>query len=627
MADKASKRSGLYARVAALARQCGSLYRNVRSCKDDLLGFMEANEWFGQEALGGEEDIRMERMEDIEERLLLWLRAYRRSPKEKTDILLEAARIRYPKTCGLYLDFLVQNEIYGTEGSLRVLDYLISSIDRELTLYTEDDLQGVFQGADAFLTATQMRLLFDFLDGLKGSGLRLKYHYEPKARRLARGGNPAYTLEQFARMAFWTFNADSWKERSLVEKASSCKTFAALWLYIALHFVCAWRTSDMLRLPFPELPCPGDETRRRVAAGEFSDSEARALTREWTFLVDTLSMTPGKTAAHGGAPTLKILIPETLEKPFGIILALAASYREENGRLVSPYCDSRVLKRFFGAEFLEAAGGKSFLNRRANKAFLQGVEENAVNSPGKPAGYMLAALARSHKGGVDSLPNITDIYLQDANFTGYKPEFILREMFERGIFGFIPALLLELYAGERYRKLPVSSQTELIRCVGLPPQEIEKITSAVGHTLRKAERLVRETVSTLGDSKESLSSLLQKIALGSIPAKQTELLCLRMAAGMTCACVDRSGCIGCGYEIYTKAALQILMRDYVSLSRRRACADGWEKERFRKLMEDGILPSVTEIMTSVPMLYPDADMAPMLELLERGIAHAAAPEY
>lgn len=62
---------------------------------------------------------------------------------------------------------------------------------------------------------------------------------------------------------------------------------------------------------------------------------------------------------------------------------------------------------------------------------------------------MMAALARSHKGGIGTLPEITDVYLKDANFTGYSPEFILREMFERGIFGFIPAILLEMYQGKR----------------------------------------------------------------------------------------------------------------------------------------------------------------------------------
>ena len=66
------------------------------------------------------------------------------------------------------------------------------------------------------------------------------------------------------------------------------------------------------------------------------------------------------------------------------------------------------------------------------------------------------------------------------------------------------------------------------------------------------------------------------------------------------------------------------MRDYVSLSWRRAHADGWQKERCRRLLEEAVLAPVTEIMSSVPVLYPDADMAPLLEIMERGLNHATA---
>ena len=99
-----------------------------------------------------------------------------------------------------------------------------------------------------------------------------------------------------------------------------------------------------------------------------------------------------------------------------------------------------------------------------------------------------------------------------------------------------------------------------------------------------------------------------------------------MAAGMTCNRPDTSRCTGCGYEIYTKAALQILMREYVELSRRCSQTDGWQKERLRKLLEEGILFPVAEMMNSIPMLYPGADMTSMLEIVERGLEHAADPE-
>ena len=92
-----------------------------------------------------------------------------------------------------------------------------------------------------------------------------------------------------------------------------------------------------------------------------------------------------------------------------------------------------------------------------------------------PKGYMIAALARSHKGGIGRLPDITEAYLRDAKFSGLDAEFVIREMYERGIFGFIPHLLLESILGNEYHKLPVSAQTRLINEVGLSPLMIENI--------------------------------------------------------------------------------------------------------------------------------------------------------
>ena len=618
-----SQSRSLFERVSDLAQESGSLYRDIRPCRDDLLGFMDANEWFGQTVSGSGDGIRMENMDAIEDRLRLWIRAYRRSPKEKTDILLESYGKRYPITCKLFGEFLEERGEYGKVGALRVLDYLLSSINREIVLYSEEDLQEMIRGAKQYLAITNTQLLLTFFTSLKQEGVRLAYHYEVTSRRVVERENDAYSLQDFARMAYWTFHPDSWREHRLVEKAAADPRCAGVWLYVALHFVCAWRSTDLERLPLPELPYSAEETRQRILDGLFTNAEARALVRQWLYLTDLLGMKPQKTQEYSDIPTLKIFIPEILEQPFGIILALAVSHRSAGEACVDTYCEKRLLEMFFGSEFAEIAGKRRFLSRRANKAFLQGIEASAEDKPGKPKGYMLAALARSHKGSIGTLSEITDIYLRDENFTGYKPEFILREMFERGIFGFVPAMLLEACFGSMYRRLPVSSQTELIRFVGLTPFEIEQIASAVVRNLKNAQSMVKTLVN---GSQSSLADVLQTVAVGATPAKQPEMLCLRIAAGMTCSCPNRSCCIGCGFEIYTKAALQILMQEYTQLSWKCSHAEGWEKERFRALLLEGIFPPVGEILSSVPMLYPEADMASLNEIVERGMCNAAALE-
>ena len=55
-----NKSVSLYGFATALAKECGSFYRDIRPCKDDLLGFMDANGWFGQKAIGSGDNIRIE---------------------------------------------------------------------------------------------------------------------------------------------------------------------------------------------------------------------------------------------------------------------------------------------------------------------------------------------------------------------------------------------------------------------------------------------------------------------------------------------------------------------------------------------------------------------------------------
>jgi len=301
---------------------------------------------------------------------------------------------------------------------------------------------------------------------------------------------------------------------------------------------------------------------------------------------------------------------------------LAVSHYVPGTQFISSYAEQGLIETFFGEDFTSVSGIRYFRTRKANKAFLQGIELSAESEAGKPKGYMLAALARSHKGGIGLLSQITDIYLRDENFTGYKPEFILREMFERGIFGFVPVMLLEAYAGKQFRQLGVSRQTQMIKSLGLQPAQIEDLTRCVSNSMDRAEKIV-ESLLVAEDRKAQLEKALQMIATDRAPSKQPDVCCARIAMGYRCDSPDRSSCIGCGYEVYTKSALQILMKEYNGLLLKLRECDGFERMRLSSILKKGVIPAITEIITSVPILYPDADMAPMEKILERGLRYAA----
>lgn len=613
----ADKRIPLFKAVAAKAGQSSSLYRDTIPCRDDLMGFLDSNGWFDMDYTICGNDLSIST--DVIPRLELWLRTYRRSRPEKIALVLEAYEPVYPRTCRRYRTFVEQNGCGNEPAAVRLLDFLLASIDREIDLYDEAGIRTLMDSANQELRLVGMRLFAGFLNQPVEGMPVSEWNYKFRSRQLVKKENGAYTLEQFSLMAYTVFNRESWERNDLLRKAAGKRKYADLWLFTALHFVCALRKTDIARLPVPLLPYPQEEVRKRIKDGSYPPDAARNVTEEIMFRVQMKPMQPHKTKRYRAVPDLKLFIPESILEPLGVILSLSLSFRLPEDPFVSTNAEPLDMRRFFGDAFAETAGNKRFHSRRATKAYLQGIEMAVSDEPGKPKGYMLAALARSHKGGVGKLPEMTDIYLRDANFTGYSPEFILREMFERGVFGFIPALLLEMYEGKDYLKLDVSSQTKLIQEIGLDACQLECITAAVMESFHRASEIVRCLMLEQCGDPGQLEITLQRIAAGAAPAKQPECLCLRSAAGFACAAADRTGCMGCGYEIYTKSAVHLLMKEYVRLNQMRVPDGGQDSERIQSILEKGILPALAEILSSIQLLYPETEMEPILEIVERGV--------
>lgn len=603
----------LFDEVLRDAERTGSKYRDICRCRDDLLGFLDRNEWFGQVPAGTGLEIMVPDYEGMRGAVCLWLEAYQKPPREKMELLLKQYQYRLPQTCALYRTFAETEDIADRPGGWKILDFILSSCDRELCLYSQDELDRIMEETRERLPTGNARLLAKFITEKIRKG---QYRYEIHSRRQNELKKDAYSLRDFSVMAYCVFNPDSWKENRLVEKAVSSRKNSNLWLFTALHFFGAIRQSDLVRFPVPSLPCSKERLKTMVEDGTYRDEDARGVSEEFVLRLKYLPMHPSKTARYQGIPELKFYLPESLKTALGWILSVRLIHHREGEALVEPVQDLISGKRFFGEAFAEALGNRCFQTRRANKAYMQGIELVTEDEPGKPKGYMLAALARSHKGGISSIPEMTDIYLKDAAFSGYRPEFILREMFERGIFGFIPAMMLERYAGDGYRTLDVSRQTDLIRSIGLDALQIEEVTLLVETALEKARAVVTAI------PEEGLGTVLQRIANGAAASRQEETLCLRVAVGLSCVDPLRGGCIGCGYEIYTKAAFHLLMKEYVRISRLKKEAQGIEKSRLRNLLLQGILPAVREMVVSLPLLYPGAETGILLEMMERGMRDA-----
>jgi len=620
----------IYAVAAKMAVELKSLYMGKQVCRRKLLEFMDVNEWFGITRIMeyGVIFITEHDVKKLENPLTLWLSAYKKPGREKINLILRHFSETYPITCHLYQEFVVKRAVLNKPSAWKLLDYLLSEIDKEITDYDEAELKEFAKNMDTHATIQCARLFADFLHTTEYNGNFLtKWRYAFDTRDTSELVNDAYPIKDFAVMAYCVFNEEMWTKQGLVEKAVQSRQHADLWLFVALHFVCALRAADMARIPAPTLPYDSDTVFRKISENTFGKSEASAIVEELIIWLKLKPMKPSKTSAYENMPDFKLFVPESLRTPLGIIMAIALAHHPEilpGKTFVPAKIDTRNIRGFFGDHFIKALGNRRFTTRRCNKSYLQGIDSSASidNEPGKPKGYILAALARGHKGGIGSLAETTDIYLRDANFTGYTPEFIIREMFERGVFSFIPAILLEIYAGKDYKMLSVSSQTKLIGELGLAAHQIEWIVSAVEHALVKSKTSVKSILQIFCGVKENVGDILQNIASGNAPGRQDECLCLMTAAGFPCPYPDRDSCIGCGYEIYTKTAMHVLMSEYTRLMALKNSAEKSDSWRHGKILEQAILPAISEMLGAVKVLYHDADVTEILDIVERGLDYA-----
>lgn len=622
------ERVDIYAVAAKMAVELNSLYMGKQVCRRKLLEFMAVNEWFGIKRIMkyGVILITEHDVEKLEKPLTLWLSAYKKPGREKINLMLLHFSEVYPITCHLYHEFVVKRAVLDEPSAWKLLDYLLSEIDKEITDYDEVELKEFANKMDTQATIQCARLFADFLHTTKYNGNFLtKWRYAFDTRDTSELVNDAYPINDFAIMAYCVFNEEMWIKQGLVEKALQSSKDADLWLFVSLHFICALRATDMARIPAPTLPYDSDTVLKKISENTFGKSEASVIVEELIIRLKLKPMKPSKTSAYENVAEFKLFVPESLRTPLGIIMAIALAHHPEilPGKPFVPVkIDTRSIRGFFGDHFIKALGNRRFTTRRCNKSYLQGIESSASmnNEPGKPKGYILAALARGHKGGIGRLAETTDIYLRDANFNGYTPEFIIREMFERGVFSFIPAILLEIYTGKEYKMLSVSSQTKLIGELGLAAHQIEWVVSAVENAFVKSKNTVKSMLQN--SVKENVGDILQNIASGNAPGRQDECLCLMTAAKISCPYPDRNSCVGCGYEIYTKTAMHTLMSEYIRLMALKNSAKNTDSWRQGEILEQAILPAISEMLEAVKLLYHDTDVTEILDIVERGLDYA-----
>ena len=523
---------------------------------------------------------------------------------------------KFPSTSDLFIQFSKEQKLTKT-NRFYLLDFLAYYLTKDLFLYSNTEVEKLVEVAAEVLTKYLGDNLIQFIKWLLDKGVtRYRVSFEMTKRYTIESTNGAYELDEYLQLMYYLFNEEYITRNSMYSKAADSKNYADAWLYLALHFICALRTTDLMRLGHPKLTRKPKEVLEAVASGSWSSSEARRTLLSITTRLTYLNITPNKTSRASHVTQLKFQVPESCQVLIGTLLAIC----EAHYQIGSPYSSKtssplirkistyEQISNYMGDEIGDLFLERNFSSRSANKSYLQSVamladdileEKSELNIKG----YFLAALARSHKGEFNEFAQTTTTYLKDTQLGQLKPEMVAKELFERGVLSMIPSMLLTIVTRGKYKELSPNQQTKMIKSLDLTPSEIEKtLELSIRADLRSQQALKTLIENNVGA--DQLLTVCHRIGNGEAFSKQGESMCLLSALGKLCPYDDRQHCVGCQYELQTKSTLLLLIGEFNRLNKQYSkLKNDLERGKVRAILEKQIKPCLTEMLQALSEQY------------------------
>ena len=579
--------------------------------REKVSGFLLDNDWFGV-------SINLENYTTTDEDtkvLKNHIEDYFMTPPGVESMGVIFAK-KFPSTSDLFSQFSKEQKL-SKINRFYLLDFLAYYLTKDLFLYSNTEVEKLVEVATEVLTKYLGDNLIQFIKWLLDKGVtHYRVSFEMTKRYTIESTNGAYELDEYLQLMYYLFNEEYITRNNMYSKAADSKNYADAWLYLALHFICALRTTDLMRLGHPKLTRKPKEVLEAVASGSWSSSEARRTLLSITTRLTYLNITPNKTSRNSNVTQLKFQVPESCQVLIGTLLAIC----EAHYQIVSPYSSKtssalirkistyEQISNYMGDEIGDLFLERNFSSRSANKSYLQSVamladdileEKSELNIKG----YFLAALARSHKGDFNEFAQTTTTYLKDAQLGQLKPEMVAKELFERGVLSMIPSMLLTIVTRGKYKELSPNQQTQMIKSLDLTPAEIEKtLELSIRADLRSQQALKTLIENNVGA--DQLLTVCHRIGNGEAFSKQGESMCLLSALGKLCPYDDRQHCVGCQYELQTKSTLLLFIGEFNRLNKQYSkLKNDLERGKVRAILEKQIKPCLTEMLQALSEQY------------------------
>ena len=460
---------------------------------------------------------------------------------------------------------------------------------------TDDDIVSAIESSDTEKTKLLLKDFYKYVARYE----TVKYHNIELKKREGYS-EPAYSYNDFVKLAKILFNDNYDKKHNLTIKALENSKYIEMWMFLSCHYTCAWRASDICNrwvyLDLKDNDNPFkiniDTLKEDILNGNISDETYDTIALYAIRKIEMGYYVPQKT----GLGKLRAVIVPELRVFFGKLILIAEYHHITSGEgymnshRMALYRNWVFCKDFFGEDIYKITGKRNISSRRLNKSYLQGLEHTTrENGNTTLVAHVIAALARNHAN-IDT----TAIYLKDHGLTGESAEVVLYMMMQRGVFGVsLYSALIGAFPGA-FEKLSAKEQTAIIEKIPLSAYEIE----TAGTSFVAAER-IREEFSE-GQKEEPIEILkaMYAICQGKGKAKEPGIYCKRKALGYVCNNPTYESCIAnlCPYHVFTRDGIPTLIKvikDYQLKAQKTG------NIKYKAALRQKIIPAFQDIINAI----------------------------
>ena len=538
------------------------------------------------------------------------------SEEEKAVKLLKSA-----KDCPLILKYIKNfTDTLNNNANIYTSSYtaFIKTILRanDIKNLTDEDLITIVDNAETVRTKKLLIGFYKYVSQYE----HVKYH-NINFKKKETKSIPAYSYEEILGLAEILFSQDYDENYNLTSRAFENHTYAEMWLFLSLHFVCGWRATDICRnWVYPNLDdsenafnINTETLKEDILNGNISDEEYEKIALYAIERIEMSNNMPHKTATISKGK-LRSMMTSDLRSFFGKLILIGEYHHYTTGDgyikegRIGIYCSWVRCQEFFGNPIYKITGRRNISSRRLNKSYLQGIEKAARENGHTAIGaHMVASYARNHKD-----VNTTITYLRDHGLTEENADLVLYMMMQRGILSIYLYSMLITAFPEQFERMTMKDQTKLMDFIPISAYEME----VEGQALISSRQIAVKFIEGKTEEPMEILKAMYEIGNGRGRAKDHGVYCKKKALGECCENPHFESCIAnvCPYHVFTSDGIPALIKVIKEYQSKALNAES-ESEKYIAVLRRKIIPAFQEIINAVTKEMSEKDKKGMKKLI------------